>query len=149
MCIRDRGRVCVSAGCISWPRWTGTLLATNIGGQSRPIANKWYEFMPLTAGDCVGSRRWNSNVTVVDDGVSPVFSNVPCGTPMFIRVYTRLNVDLGKTLTIYGIDEFGQPLMTRDQLGNWFEGENVTTVSGYIQTTKTVSYTHLTLPTSD
>ena len=55
---------------------------------------------------------------------------------MFIRVYTRLNVDIGKTLTIYGIDEFGQPLMTRDQLGNWYEGENVITVSGYIQTTK-------------
>ena len=131
-----KGRVCVNNGCISWMRWIGTLLATNIGGQSRPIANKWYESMPLTANDCVGSRRWNSNVTVVDNGVSPVFSNVPCGTPMFIRVYTRLNVDLGKTLTIYGIDEFGQPLMTRDQLGNWFEGENVTTVSGYIQTTK-------------
>jgi len=131
-----KGKCCVNNGCISWPRQIGTLLATNIGGQNRPIANKWYEFMPLTAGDCVGSRRWNSNVTVVDDGVSPVFSNVPCGTPMYIRVYTRLNVDIGKTLTIYGIDEFGQPMMSRDQLGNWYEGENVTTVSGYIQTTK-------------
>ena len=131
-----KGKCCVSNGCVSWPRQIGTLLATNLGGQHRQIQNKWYEFMPLSAGDCVGSRRWNSNVTVVDDGVSPVFSNVPCGTPMYIRVYTRLSVDIGKTLTIYGTDEFGQPLMTRDQLGNWYQGETVTTVSGYIQTAK-------------
>lgn len=130
-----KARICVSKNCISFPRWVGTLLATNIGGQNRPIANKWYEFMPLTAGDCA-SRSCQSNVTVIDDGISPVFANVPCGTPLFIRVYTRFNADIGKTVTIYGIDEYGQTLMTRDLLGNWYEGETVTTVAGYVQTTK-------------
>src|SRR5882757_4921887 len=61
-----KGRCCVQNSCLSWPRFVGTLLATNIGGMNRPIANKWFEFMPLSSGDCVGSRRWNSNVTVVD-----------------------------------------------------------------------------------
>lgn len=134
-----KGKVCINNGCISWPRMIGTLLATNLGGQNRPIQNKWYEFMPLSSSDCNSFRRWNSNVTVVDDGITPVFSNVPCGTPMFIRVYTRFSVDIGKTLTIYGLDEFGQELFTRDQLGNWYQGENVTTVSGFIQTTKKFS----------
>ncbi len=134
-----KGRVCVSNNCIAWPRWVGTILSTNIGGSNRPIMNGWYEFMPLTSGDCLGyggGRGWSSNVTVVDDGITPVYSNVPCGTPLYIRVYTRLNTDIGKTLTIYGINEFGQPLMSRDQLGNWYEGENVTTVQGFIQTSQ-------------
>ncbi len=119
-------------------RWTGTILSTNIGGANRPIMNKWFEFMPLTSSDCLGwgGGRNSGNVTVVDDGVSPVFANVPCGNPLYIRVYTRLNTDIGKTLTIYGINEFGQPLMSRDQLGNWYEGENVTTVQGFIQTSQ-------------
>ncbi len=129
-----KGRVCSYNHCISWPRWVGTLLSTNLGNQSRPIANKWYDFMPLTAGDCMAGRNCSSNVTVVDDGMSPVFANVPCGTPMFVRIYTRFLADAGKTVTLYGIDEFGQELMTKDSMGNWYQGVTVTLAVPYVQT---------------
>jgi len=132
-----KGRVCVYLGCIAWPRWVGTILATNIRGNNRQIHNKWYDFMPLSASDCVQNRCWNSNVTVVDDGITPVFQNIPCGVPSYIQAYARVRADLGKTVTIYGIDEYGQELMTRDaQSGEWSIGEVLTLQAPFIQSGK-------------
>lgn len=138
-----KGRVCVYNMCITWPRWTGTVLSTNIRGRNVQIQNKWYDFMPLSAGDCTGLFRnglgfcGSSNVTTVDDGITPVFQNVPCGTPSYIRAYARTQGDLGKTVTVYGTDEFGQELMVRDnQSGVWSIGEVLTLAPPFAQTSK-------------
>lgn len=130
-----KGRICTQNNCIAWPRQIGTVLGINVGNYTRPINNSWYDFMPLSAGDCYGnSRAWTAATMLVDDGVVPVFQNVPCGTPMYIRAYTRYQADIGKTLTLYGIDQYGQEVMTRDSgTGIWSQGEVLTLVSGYVQ----------------
>lgn len=139
-----KGRVCAYNNCISWPRFVGTLLATNLGGGNRPIFNKWYDFMPLTSADCVCTgRSWPSNVAVVDDGVSPVFQNVPCGTSLSIQVYARVRADLGKTVTLYGLDEFGQEVMIRNaNTGEWSQGETLAMASPLVQSS--VKYREIT-----
>lgn len=130
-----KARVCVQRNCIAWPRWVGTVLAVNICGHNRPIQNRWFEFMPISGADCMLSGRWKSNVTLVDDGLTPVFNNIACGESHALRVYTRLQTDVGKTITFYGIDQNGQDVLTKDALGNWVQGETLTLAMPYVQTT--------------
>lgn len=130
-----KARLCVQRDCIAWPRWVGTVLAINFCNQNRPIQNRWFDFMPITASDCMLSGRWKSNVTVVDDGLTPVFNNVACGESHALRAYVRLQADAGKTITFFGKDENGQEVMTKDALGNWMQGETVALAAPYVQTT--------------
>ena len=37
-------RICVTAGCITWPREVKTIEAMNLCGYNIPIQNQWYEF---------------------------------------------------------------------------------------------------------
>lgn len=129
-----KARVCIQRNCIAWPRWVGTVLAVNLCNHNRQIQNRWYDFIPLSRNDCLCSGRWPSTLTAVDDGMTPVFSNVPCGTLVYLRAYPRLQADIGKTITFYGIDGNGQELMTRDlNTGVWYQGETLTLASPYVQ----------------
>lgn len=133
-----KARVCIRRNCITWPRWVGTVLAANLCNHNRPLANRWYDFLPISRSDCMCSGRWPSSVAFVDDGMTPVFDNVPCGTANYIRVYPRFQADIGKTITFYGIDANGQELMTRDDsTGEWSQGETLVLASPYTQSEKT------------
>lgn len=44
-------RLCVFDNCIVFPRWVGTVLATNVGCQSIPQKNFWWEFLPIGPSD--------------------------------------------------------------------------------------------------
>jgi len=125
-----KGRLCVYENCLAWPRWVGTVLATNINGQNRRIQNNWYEFMPVSSGECCygGSYavgNWRSNTTVIDEGISPVFQNVPCGIACQLQIHTRLRADFGKTMTFYGIDGNGQQVQTKNAIGQWQDGVTI------------------------
>lgn len=128
-----KARVCVSRNCVAWPRWVGTILAINWGGHNRPIQNGWYDFIPVSSNDCLCYGRWKSNLTIVDDGLTPVFNNVPCGSSNYIRAYTRLQADVGQTVHLFGIDENGQTVMSKDASDQWYEGEILTLATPYVQ----------------
>lgn len=132
-----KARFCVNQNCIAWPRWVGTVLAVNLCNNTRPVQGGWYEFMPISSSDCMNSTRWTSNVTLVDDGLTPVFNNIPCNGANYVRAYPRFQADVGKTVTLYGIDSNGQEYMTKDALGNWYQGEILTLASPYVQSSKT------------
>lgn len=123
-------KLCSYAGCLAWPKFVGTVLATNIAGKNRPVQGGWYEFMDLVGQDVNPNRIWPSNVVTVDDGTTPVFQNIPCGTPMYVQAYSRRSNDVGKTVTIYGIDYNGQVRMTTWPDGVYREGEVLTLTSG-------------------
>jgi hypothetical protein len=130
-----KARICIYQNCIAYPRWVGTVLATNICNQTRPIQNRWYSFMPISATDCLGRWKWKSNVTFVDDGMTPVFNNVPCGSGNYIRFYARhrADIDEAKTVHLFGTDSNGQTVMTKDADGNWYEGEILVLADPYVQ----------------
>ena len=126
-------RLCTYNGCITWPRYVGTVLAINVCGHSVPVWNNWYQFEPLISQDfsrdgfsfsngnlCIG------NVLVENDGVTPVLNQIPCGSANAIRIFPSVRADIGKQITIYGIDENGQTLRTRNAQNIWQEGGTVT-----------------------
>lgn len=136
-----RGKICTYNQCIAWPRAIGTVLALNLNRHPRQIANHWYEFMPLSPSDChfyYGGCHggWHSNASVIDDGMVPVFRNIPCGSALRLQTHTRLQADRGKTMTFYGIDDNGQEVMTKDALDNWVVGESVALDIPDVQTAK-------------
>ncbi len=134
-------QVCVYGGCITWPRYVGTLLASNLCRLPRPVQGNWYEFMPLLGGTIspkrgFGEFYWDGNrgfygnhndaVVTENDGWSPVFNQIDCNTGRYVRFYPRCQKDVGKSITIYGIDSNGQTISTRDSSGNWSEGAKLT-----------------------
>jgi hypothetical protein len=130
----SKARFCIYQNCITWPRWVGTVLAVNLCNNTRPVQGGWYEWMPLSASDCMNTTKWTSNVAVVDDGLTPVFNNIPCGSSNYVRAYARKQADIGKTVTIYGIDANGQEYMTKDAFGDWQQGEVLTLAAPYVET---------------
>lgn len=134
-------QVCTTNTCqIVWPRSVGSVLATNVNGSHSTVKDNWYGFLPLSRGD-FGSGGFGfsngtcfGNLVTSDQGQSPVFNPVTCGTSVYIRVYTGVRDDVGKTTTIYGVDNNGQTVRTQVN-GVWQEGEMVTLALPYVQTT--------------
>lgn len=134
---------CIYNGCVTWPRQVETVLATNICGLPRPVVGGWFEFLQLNGGDIGRSRGgnigwdwgwgngwnggWNGQARVVEnDGTTPVFNQPPCGSAFYPRFYPRCQNDIGKTITVYGVDGNGQEFRTLDANNNWIRGQVLT-----------------------
>jgi hypothetical protein len=126
-----------------WPRYVATVRKINVCGASVVVKNSWYDFLPYTDSPW-GKQNWNSNafagnwwgnnawggycgpaVTMVDQGKSPVFQDV-LGEGRYVRVYAQARLDVGKTVTIFGIDNNGQPLRTRNSDDTYSDGWIIT-----------------------
>jgi len=64
------------------------------------------------------------------------------GTLRKLRAYAQTNADHGKTLTIFGTDNNNQPLMHRDENGDWRDGIVLTLKPGYVESEGYVSNIH-------
>jgi len=113
-------QVCVRNNCVVWPRMVGTILATSICNRSIPQKDFWFDFLPLDQGewgnwglspDFRGSPC-GGNVVFENAGTTSVFANVPCGKEFYVRAYPSTPNDVGKTITIFGIDSNGQVIRT-------------------------------------
>jgi hypothetical protein len=102
-----KAKLCAYGRSFTWPRWVGTILAVNNCNYPTPIQNNWYTFLPLDAGDYQLNRQWNSQITHVVTGNSPVYHQIPCGSTYPLRVYRRNALDNGRTITFFGIDSNG------------------------------------------
>lgn len=146
-------RVCTYNGCITWPRYVGTVLAINVCKHPIPIWNNWFQFEPLLSHDfaqdgfsfsngglCVG------NVQAENDGVTPVFNQIPCGSANAIRIFPSVRADVGKQITIYGIDQNGQTMRSRNAQNIWQEGVTVTLALPSVDTPAFQSITRISKP---
>lgn len=93
--------------------------------------NNWFDFIPWES-------TWRSSwcgpqLGMVQYGRSPVFQDV-LGEGRLIRAYARCNADMGKTMTIFGTDNNGQPLMQKDDVGNFIEGKTLTFNKPFVST---------------
>lgn len=127
-------RLCVYEGCFALPAYVGTVLATNLNHHPVKMSNHWFEFIPVQQTDWCCDRKWVSNIAAELDGTTPVFQNIPCNPAMKVRAYPRCQSDLGKTLTIYGIDSNGWPVRTERSDGTIQDGELITLVLPYADT---------------
>lgn len=128
---------CIYNACIVWPRYVGTVLAVNTCNRSMPMWNHWYNFMPL---EMEAVNRWLScgrgTVGIVEDGTSSIFQQIRCGETHYIRAYIERTADVGKTITIFGIDSNGQEVRTTWADGIYREGEVLTLAKPYISTSR-------------
>lgn len=119
-------RGCVYNNCITWGPRVGTVLAFNACNRHIPVMNNWAEFIPMDSADyCLASRCRYTNA-VVNDGTTPVFNQIECAEGRFIRVYPTLPSDVGKTVTLFGIDTNGQTVRSERDDGTFQDGVEVT-----------------------
>jgi hypothetical protein len=107
-------RACVYDGCVVWPRQVATVLAVRSCGQAVNLFNHWYEFIAWDEshrhlyqchkrGDSIG----------INDGTVPVYRNIPTdGGTYLVAAYLDNMADVGKKITVYGLDGNVQVIRT-------------------------------------
>lgn len=127
---------CAARGCVVWPRYVGHIRKLNVCNAHIPIRSIWDQFI-----DDYHSAAWQSclgpRAKMVAQGKSPAYKDI-YGDGRYVRAYTAVQADIGKTLTIFGVDNNNQPLRTCDPVTNlWTEGVKLTLVGApnfYAQT---------------
>lgn len=132
--------LCMRAGCVVWPRYVGQV--RKLGWCRVPITpvNMWGSFLPTAA-----NAPWRAGChwmmpanAMVDQGHTSVFQDV-MGEGRLIRAYARCNQDYGKTVTIFGIDNDGQPLQHQNATTkDWEMGQILTLQQTYASTSSFV-----------
>lgn len=129
--------VCVTNGCIVWPRYVGQVRKLNICNQPVMLRNLWYEFMVGVQSGCGAWRNWmGMECGMKQQGQSPVMQDI-LGEGRTVRAYARCNADYGKTITIFGTDNNGQPLKHLDLSTNTWQAGQVLTLNNTFASTTT------------
>lgn len=119
-------QVCVYNGCITWPRCIAAIRTASICGEPVRVRNLWFEYLERGCG-C------NGGTVLSDFGRSPTYNDVT-GQFKYLRVYLQRNEDVGKKVTLYGLDEYGQIIRTKDATGEWQEGVTLTLAKPFVGT---------------
>jgi hypothetical protein len=127
-------QVCVRNGCVTLPRYVGSILAVNVCGNPIASANNWFSFLRFDSrnhGSC------GSDAALTTYGTAPTYDDV-AGTDKKVRLYIDVQADIGKTLTLYGLDKNGQVIRTKNADGNWTDGTVLTAAIPFSSTTMDV-----------
>lgn len=126
-----RFRLCITNGCVVFPRQFAAIEAADVCGQSLPIRNEWFEFMdsgPGIQGDCsvestVGCGNGCAGVQLFDRGTAVAFEDIR-GVNKKIRVYADVTEAADAKILLQGYDENSQWIRTLVS-GVWVDGEYV------------------------
>lgn len=137
-------RVCVTAGCVTWPREVKTIEAMNVCGRGISIRNDWYEFQedvqaPSTSCDSCEEEQLLSRGMVSQYRDFTGLSKV--------RLYATVAADAGKRILVQGFDANGNVIRTLDSVtGDWVDGEYLTLVApaGFVESTNSFAAPYLT-----
>ncbi len=114
-------QVCVTNGCITWPRELETIEAVHICGRPGTVRNHYYEFLangPGTRGSliCTGQQ-------LIDQPESCAFDDVK-GTGKKLAVYCDAQESAGTTITLQYYDS-GSNFVTSTYNGVLLDGERI------------------------
>lgn len=119
-------QVCVKQGCLVMPRYVQSIRKLSLCNQPLPVGNLWYRF--LNYRQCganwfgSGGRHDGGDPGVLhSNGEACCYSDI-VGDGRLLRAYPTVLEDLGKTLTIFGVDNYNQPLRTNNGDGTWSDG---------------------------
>lgn len=115
---------CIIDGCVVWPRTVASVLAVNVCRHPVDIRNFWYRFLNYdrTFGD-FQFWHWGHHMRIFEfDGTTPVNKPIFCSSGMFILLFPGDPTDVGKNVTIYGIDGNGQMIRTQRSDGTIQDG---------------------------
>lgn len=136
----EKIQICIYNDCLTYPRYVGTVLATNTCRHPRDIWNNWWSFLPLSRSDfgpggfTFGSGSCGGSVAIEDANDSPVFQPIRCGSNVYLRAYPSVLQDVGKIVTFFGIDSNGQVVRTLRSDGTWQDGVQVTLALPFVST---------------
>lgn len=115
-------RGCVYNNCITWGPRVGAVLAMNACSQHIPVWNNWAEFVPMDGHDYACACRCRYAKGLINDGTTPVFNQIECAEGRYIRVYPTQPTDVGRTVTLYGVDTNGQTIRSERDDGTFQDG---------------------------
>lgn len=136
-------RFCVYNECLVWPRQVGTILAINTCGRQVNVWNNWFQFAHIGgrrdwegAGFTIDGFQCFGNLNMENQGTTPVYFQVPCGNNFYVRSYPGVRADIGKKITLFGIDSNGQAVRTKNSDGIWQDGETLVNALPFVSSTK-------------
>lgn len=152
-------QVCVTNGCIVWPRYVGHVRKMNVCNQPVPMRNSWYTFLQYDnprfyegwlAGWGYGSYdggysypNWYSGLgsqVFTTGGVeTPVFQDI-MGDGRLLRFYPQVQADVGKNVIVFGTDNNGQILRRKTGTDTWEDGWELTLAIPYVSTSDYVRH---------
>ena len=129
---------CIYNNCLVWPRQVGSVLALNRCGHSIPPKNHWYGFSAVLPEDVqnqgrCGDRCWG-DVAARENGTTSVFNQIPCLNDRYLQFYCMQPTDVGKKITIFGVDANGQTIRSLRSDGTYQDGLVLTLAIPYVQT---------------
>ncbi len=146
-------RTCIRCNSLVWPRAVIEPLAINVCGVPVTQSGYWWQFLPMNGADYRMARGFGlfgvggllgapglgmgscGNVVVQHEaGGVPVQANLECGKPRYIRAFPAYQADIGKTVTIFGVDDNGQEIFTKRADGTWMPGVVLTLASPFVGT---------------
>lgn len=132
-------QVCVKSGCVVFPRYVQVLREAKTCWGPTYLKNEYYDFV---GRECYyGLSESRCDGSMVQYGRVPTYNTI-MGTGRTVRAYAQSNADYSKKVTIFGIDNNGQPLMHRDDNGAWREGWILYLKNPYAETTGYISNIH-------
>lgn len=114
-------RICVTNGCLVWPRQIETIEAYAICKTPGTLRSGWFQYIPSGPGILSGNTCAGSGLIDREDVCS--FDNV-IGTGKQLAVYCDLQEDAGTTITLQYNDAGGN--FARKKYGSeWIDGERI------------------------
>lgn len=130
-----RMKICITGGCITWPREVMTVEGFNICGWTVPIRNAWFEFQTYVRAPATNCRADCNLPQLLERGVPPVPQYRSFLTGSTIRLYPNA-ADVGKRVLLQGFDVNGDKVRTVDTVsGAVVYGEYVTLAVPFAEST--------------
>ena len=129
-------QVCITAGCVVWPRYVKAVRKLNLCKSGIPINNVWYDFLPYNRGRMQDNfwYAWLDQPGHMTFKMrTPVFQDIQ-GDGRTVRAYTSTPLDNNRTIRIFGEDTNGQRLQTQG-IGGWKDGITLTLQTPYVEST--------------
>jgi hypothetical protein len=124
---------CVRQGCVVWPRYVGAVRKINVCNYPIPIRNLWYDFLEYKNRSMWGG--WcGAEARMIGQQQASAFSDI-YGDGRFVRAYVTARADIGKTIRIFGEDNNGQVLRTKNNDGTYSDGILLTFAAPFVSTT--------------
>lgn len=125
-------RVCVRNGCVTWPRYVGEVRKINLCTSSAPVQNVWHQFMEHGQGHrgIYGWNSWCAGETKMQMQFrAPTYNDI-YQSYSTVRVYPMVQQDAGATVTLFGLDQYNQPLKELVD-GEWRDGVTITVANPF------------------
>lgn len=125
--------VCAQRGCVVFNRYVGNVRKINLCRYPVPIKNFWTDYLDYSP-ESWWQRSLGSSCPIIAGSLTPVFQDI-MGEGRLVRGFPSVQADIGKKLTIFGVDNNGQPLAHRQADGLWYDGWPITLAVPYGVTT--------------